>query len=271
MVPKRHKFRALYLEFDDVFNAVIQNTMVPVALLKLSWTLVPHSLLTLKADAHSTTELSLKELQDYFNELDATGVFAKPEQVNTSTPHCLLMFFTTIGAFSLFSVATFTCCDVCGQMAPFRLVHCSSPVLLCRSLQGAQLRPPSVLRSWILSTRPTPEINQEKDTCGLTDYSGLAFNSAQCALEGSKIPQTSDALWIAIDLMASWRTEGIAATLYAYGNDPLLLAGFFNATAQTSSYLATMRDWSPGYSCCNKPVCSTYHPVSTYNRSSYGQ
>ena len=144
-------------------------------------------------------------------------------------------------------------------------------MLLCRSLQGAQLRPPSVLRSWILSTRPTPEINQEKDTCGLTDYSGLAFNSAQCALEGSKIPQTSDALWIAIDLMASWRTEGIAATLYAYGNDPLLLAGFFNATAQTSSSLATMRDWSPGYSCCNKPVCSTYHPVSTYNRSSYGQ
>lgn len=36
MVSKRHKFRALYLEFDDVFNAVIQNTMVPVALLKLS-------------------------------------------------------------------------------------------------------------------------------------------------------------------------------------------------------------------------------------------
>ena len=196
MVSKRHKFRALYLEFDDEFNAAIQNTIVPVALLKLSRTLVPLSLLTLQADAHSTTEAPLKE--DYFNELDATGVFAKPEQVNTSTPHCLL-FFTTIGAFSLFSVATFACWDGCGQMAPFRLVHCSSPVLLCRSLQGAQLRPPSVLSSWILSIRPTPEINQEKDTCGLTDYSGLAFNSVQCALEGNKIPQTSDALWIAID------------------------------------------------------------------------
>lgn len=178
MAPKRHKFRVLYLEFDDVFNPAIQNTMVPVALVKLSWTFVPHSLLTLKADAHRTTEAPLKELQDYFNELEVTGVFAKPEKVNTSTSHCLLMFFTTIGAFSLFSVATFACWDGCGQMAPFRVVHCSSPVLLCRSLQGAQLRPPSVLSSWSLSIRPTPEINQEKDTSGLMNYSGLAFNSA---------------------------------------------------------------------------------------------
>ena len=220
-----------------MFNAAIQNTIVPVALLKLSWTLVPLSLLTVQADAHSTTEAPLKELQDYFNELDATGMFAKPEQVNTSTPHCLLMFFTTIGAFSLFSVATFTCCDGCGQMAPFRLVHCSSPVLLCRSLQGAQLRPPSVLSSWIVSIRPTPEINQEKDTCGLTDYSGLAFNSAQCALEGSKIPQTSDALWIAIDW---WLREEQRASQQHYTRTVMTPYSWLGSSMQLRKHQVTL-------------------------------
>lgn len=56
----RDKFRALNLEFDDVFNPTISNITALAVPLKLLSTLVPHSPLSVKADSHSTTEAPLR-------------------------------------------------------------------------------------------------------------------------------------------------------------------------------------------------------------------
>ena len=58
------------------------NTIVQAAKLRLLSTLAPPFLLSAKVGSHNTTANALEELQAKFDELEAAGVFTKPEQVN---------------------------------------------------------------------------------------------------------------------------------------------------------------------------------------------
>lgn len=97
----------------------------------------------------------------------------------------------------------------------------------------------STLSSWILSIRPTPEINQEKDEKGLKNYSGVAFKSAQRALGGNKIPQTGDALWIAIDW---WLCEEQRASKQYYTRTGMTPYSWLGSSMQLRKHPVT---WLP--------------------------
>ena len=78
----RDKFMAVNLEFDDVFNPSISNyngTSEKIeAVVNIGPTLPPQR----KGRLPQYNRDTLEELQDRFDELEAAGVFAKPEQVN---------------------------------------------------------------------------------------------------------------------------------------------------------------------------------------------
>ena len=68
------------------------NTMVQAAKLRLLSTLSPPFLLSAKAGSHSTTKTPLRN-NAKFDELEAAGVFAKPEQVNVHVEYLNSSFF----------------------------------------------------------------------------------------------------------------------------------------------------------------------------------
>ena len=78
----REKFNALNLEFDDVFNPSISKYSGASgkieAVVSIGPTLPPQR----KDRLPQYNRNTLEELQDKFDELEAVGVFAKPEQVN---------------------------------------------------------------------------------------------------------------------------------------------------------------------------------------------
>ena len=78
----RDKFIALNLEFDDVFNPSISKfngaSGKIEAVVNIGPTLPPQR----KGRLPQYNRNTLEELQDKFDELEAAGVFAKPEQVN---------------------------------------------------------------------------------------------------------------------------------------------------------------------------------------------
>ena len=78
----REKFKALNLEFDDVFSPSISKyngaSEKIEAVVNIDSTLPPQR----KGMLPQYNRNTLKELQDRFDELEAAGVFAKPEQVN---------------------------------------------------------------------------------------------------------------------------------------------------------------------------------------------
>ena len=78
----RDKFIALNLEFDDVFNPSISQyngaSGKIEAVVNIGPTLPPQR----KGRLPQYNRNTLEELQDKFDELEAAGVFAKPEQVN---------------------------------------------------------------------------------------------------------------------------------------------------------------------------------------------
>ena len=77
-----HKFIALNLEFDDVFNPSISKyngaSGKIEAVVNIGPTLPPQR----KGRLPQYNRNTLEELQDKFDELEAARVFAKPEQVN---------------------------------------------------------------------------------------------------------------------------------------------------------------------------------------------
>ncbi|CAH3032666.1 unnamed protein product [Porites lobata] len=78
----RDKFRALNLEFDDVFNPTISKyngaSGTIEAVVNIGPTLPPQR----KGRLPQYNRSTLEELQAKFDELEVAGVFAKPEQVN---------------------------------------------------------------------------------------------------------------------------------------------------------------------------------------------
>ena len=78
----REKFKALNLEFDDVFNPSISKyngaSGKIEAVVNIGPTLPPQR----KGMLPQYNRNTLEELQDKFDELEAAGVFARPEQVN---------------------------------------------------------------------------------------------------------------------------------------------------------------------------------------------
>ena len=78
----REKFKALNLEFDDVFNPSISKYNSASgkieAVVNIGPTLPPQR----KGRLPQYNRNTLEELQDKFDELEAAGVFAKPEQAN---------------------------------------------------------------------------------------------------------------------------------------------------------------------------------------------
>ena len=77
----RNRFRAVNLEFDDVFNPSISKyngaSGQIEAVVNIGPTLPQH-----KGRLPQYNRATLEELQAKFDELEAAGVFAKPEQVN---------------------------------------------------------------------------------------------------------------------------------------------------------------------------------------------
>ena len=74
---------------------------------------------------------------------------------------------------------------------------------------------------------------QSQDHISWSDELLQSFQRAQSALQKNRtivLPQASDQLWIVTD--AGIRNHSIGATLYAYRDDALRLAGFFSAKLQ---------------------------------------
>ena len=88
----RERFRALNLEYDDVFNPSISKYNGASGNIEATVNMGPTQPPQRKGRVPHYNHDRLVELQNKFDELEAAGVFARPEQVNVSVEYLNLSF-----------------------------------------------------------------------------------------------------------------------------------------------------------------------------------
>ena len=213
----REKFKALNLEFDDVFNPSISKyngaSGKIEAVVNIGPTLPPQR----KGRLPQYNRNTLEESQDKFDELEAAGVFAKPEQVNVHVEYLNTSFLVKKPNGGSRLVTSF------GEVAQYSKPQPSLMPNVDGVLREIGKWRYIVITDLLKSFYPIPLANSSMKYCGVaTPFKGIhVYTRSAMGMPGSETCLEELMSRVLGDLIQEGRVAKIADDLYVGGNSPI--------------------------------------------------
>ena len=211
------KFITLNLEFDDVFNPSISKyngaSGKIEAVVNIGPTLPPQR----KGWLPQYNRNTLEELQDKFDELEAAGVFAKPEQVNVHVKYLNTSFLIKKPNGGSRLVTSFR--EVAQYSKPQPSSMPSVENVLCEIGKWKYI----VITDLLKSFNQIPLANSSMKYCGVaTPFKGIhVYTRSAIGMPGSETCLEELMFRILGDLIQEGCVAKIADDLYVGGNSPI--------------------------------------------------
>ena len=212
----RDKFKALNLEFDDVFNPSISKyngaSGKIEAVVNIGPTLPPQR----KGRLPQYNRNTLEELQDKFDELEAAGVFAKPEQVNVHVEYLNTSFLVKKPNGGSRLVTSF------GEVAQYSKPQPSLMPNVDSVLREIGKWKFMVITDLLKSFYQIPLANSSMKYCGVaTPFKGIrVYTRSAMGMPGSETCLEELMSRVLGDLIQEGCVAKIADDLYVGGNSP---------------------------------------------------
>ena len=213
----RDKFIALNLEFDDVFNPSISKyngaSGKIEAVVNIGPTLPPQR----KGRLPQYNRNTLEELQDKFDELEAAGVFAKPEQVNVHVEYLNTSFLVKKPNGGSRLVTSF------GEVAQYSKPQPSLMPNVDSVLREIGKWKFMVITDLLKSFYQIPLANSSMKYCGVTTpFKGIrVYTRSAMGMPGSETCLEELMSRVLGDLIQEGCVAKIADDLYVGGNSPI--------------------------------------------------
>ena len=213
----RDKFIALNLEFDDVFNPSISKyngaSGKIEAVVNIGPTLPPQR----KGRLPQYNRNTLEELQDKFDELEAAGVFAKPEQVNVHIEYLNTSFLVKKPNGGSRLVTSF------GEVAQYSKPQPSLMPNVDSVLREIGKWKFMVITDLLKSFYQIPLANSSMKYCGVaTPFKGIrVYTRSAMGMPGSETCLEELMSRVLGDLIQEGCVAKIADDLYVGGNSPI--------------------------------------------------
>ena len=213
----RDKFIALNLEFDDMFNPSISKYNVAggkiEAVVNIGPTLPPQR----KGRLPQYNRNTLEELQDKFDELEAAGVFAKPEQVNVHVEYLNTSFLVKKPNGGSRLVTSF------GEVAQYSKPQPSLMPNVDTVLREIGKWKYSVITDLLKSFYQIPLANSSMKCCGVaTPFKGIrVYTRSAIGMPGSETCLEELMSRVLGDLIQEGCVAKIADDLYVGRNSPI--------------------------------------------------
>ena len=213
----RDKFIALNLEFDDVFNPSISKyngaSSKIEAVVNIGPTLPPQC----KGRLPQYNKNTLEELQDKFDELEAAGVFAKPEQVNVHVEYLNTSFLVKKPNGGSRLVTSF------GEVAQYSKPQPSLMPNVDSVLREIGKWKFMVITDLLKSFYQIPLANSSMKYCGVaTPFKGIrVYTRSAMGMPGSETCLEELMSRVLGDLIQEGCVAKIADDLYVGGNSPI--------------------------------------------------